>query len=146
MLTSLGHNAGVAILAAAIIFSGCAFVPVQQTSVPQPGGGSITCTQRGAGLVSYWVGQSRYEKCVEDAKGMGGDIARLEGQPLTAVVHRLGYPGDKVRQVGTDTVYTWEKNGCTIEAGVNVDGIITHAYHDGDRSDCKAYREALERP
>jgi hypothetical protein len=47
------------------------------------------------------------------AAGMGGDVARLEGQPLTAVVQKPGYPGDKARQVGTDTVYTWERNGCT---------------------------------
>ena len=146
MLTLWRHYEGIAILPAATTFSGCAFVPVQQTKVPQPGGGSVTCTQRGAGLVSYWVGESRYDKCVEDAKGMGGDVARLEGQPLTAVVQKLGYPGDKARQVGTDTVYTWEKNGCTVEAGVNADGIITHADHDGDRGDCKAYRQALERP
>jgi hypothetical protein len=139
-------NAKLANLAAPVLLCGCAFVPVQQTNVPQPGGGVVTCTQRGAGVVSYWVGKTRYDKCVEDARGMGGDVARLVGQPLSAVIQKLGYPGDKTRRVGSDTVYAWEKNGCTIEAGVNPDGIISHADHDGDRSDCKSYRNALEQP
>lgn len=121
----------------------CAFIPIQKTTIAEPSGGSVICTQRGAGVVSYWVGQHKYNKCVENAQGMGAGMSRLIGQPLSNAVQKLGYPTDKTLTVGTDTVYVWEKDGCTIRAGVGKDDIISHATYEGDASDCKEFRQIL---
>jgi len=123
---------------------GCADIPIQETAVPEAGGGFTTCTQRGMGVVSYWVGKIKYDQCVKDAGGMGGDVARLAGQPLDAVIEKIGYPNGNSERVGTDSVYVWSKDGCEIKAGVAKDGVISHAQYDGDSGDCKTFRSALE--
>lgn len=82
-----------------ILISGCGAVPVKETAVPQPAGGFATCTQRGMGVISYWVGKIKYDQCVKDADGMGGDVARLAGLPLDTVIGKLGYPKGEAQQV-----------------------------------------------
>lgn len=126
-----------------LLLSGCAFIPIQKTTVAGPDGGSTVCTQRGAGAVSYWYGKYRYDKCLESAQEMGAGLKRLIGQPLAVAVQKLGYPSDKGTVIGSDTVYVWENSGCTIKAGVGADSLISHADFDGDRSDCKQYRDIL---
>lgn len=128
-----------------IVIAGCAFIPVQHTTVAEPGGGSVTCTERGAGVVSYWVGKHRYDNCLEDAKNMGEGLNRLIGQPLSVAIQKLGYPSSTMN-AGTDTVYTWEKDGCTIKVGAADDHRVVHADYEGDHSDCKSYRETLMQP
>jgi hypothetical protein len=129
-----------------MILSACAFIPIQHTTVSEPSGGSVTCTQRGAGIVSFWVGKYKYDTCMEDAKVMGDGLSQLIGQPLSAAIKKLGYPNDKSMTTGTDTVYVWEKDGCTIKAGTDGDGRISQADYNGDHSDCKSYRNALAQP
>lgn len=74
---------------------------------------------------------------------MGAGLKRLIGQPLATAIQKLGYPSDKGTAIGSDTVYVWENNGCTIKAGVGADNLISHADFEGDRSDCKQYRSML---
>jgi hypothetical protein len=57
--------------AAAIMMGGCAAIPVQQTTLTKPEGGSVTCKQVGRGVVSYSVGKSIYEDCIAKAKADG---------------------------------------------------------------------------
>ena len=51
--------------------AGCAAIPVQQTTLVNTNGGSVTCKQVGRGLVSYGVGKSIYEDCIAKAKAQG---------------------------------------------------------------------------
>jgi hypothetical protein len=126
-----------------ILSVSCAFIPLQHTTVPEPSGGAVTCTQRGAGVVSYWVGKYKYDRCMENAKDMGEGLKQLIGRPLSTAIEKLGYPQNNATTVGLDAVYVWEKNGCTIHAGVGSDGLISHADYDGDPADCKLYRDTL---
>lgn len=54
-----------------IILSGCAAIPVQQQTLVNSNGGSVTCKQVGRGIASYWVGKSIFEDCVAKAKAQG---------------------------------------------------------------------------
>lgn len=56
---------------AVVALSGCAMIPVQQTTLVKPDGGSVTCKQVGRGIVSYGVGKSVYEDCIAKAKAGG---------------------------------------------------------------------------
>ncbi len=53
------------------LISGCAAIPVQQTTLINANGGSVTCKQVGRGIVSYGVGKSIYEDCIAKAKAQG---------------------------------------------------------------------------
>lgn len=140
---SRGATRASATLVASCALSACAFIPIQHTTVSEPSGGSVTCTQRGAGVVSYWVGKYKYDRCMQDAKDMGDGLNKLINQPLSVAVSKLGYPQNSPTTAGADTVYVWEKDGCTIHAGLAPNGLISHADYDGDHSDCKSYRNAL---
>lgn len=61
----------IAIFAAVAMLSGCAAIPVQQTTLVNTNGGSVTCKQVGRGIVSYGVGKSIYEDCVTKARAQG---------------------------------------------------------------------------
>jgi hypothetical protein len=50
------------------LLGGCAAIPVQQTTLVNANGGSVTCKQVGRGLVSYGVGKSIYEDCIAKAR------------------------------------------------------------------------------
>lgn len=54
-----------------LALTGCALIPVQQTTLVKPDGGSVTCKQVGRGIVSYPVGKSIYEKCIAKARAAG---------------------------------------------------------------------------
>lgn len=56
---------------AVLTLSACAAIPVQQTTLTKPEGGSVTCKQVGRGIVSYGVGKSIYEDCIAKAKADG---------------------------------------------------------------------------
>lgn len=60
-----------AALATVMGVTGCALVPVQDMTLRNDQGGSITCKQVGAGLVSYEVGKARFEECVAKARAQG---------------------------------------------------------------------------
>ena len=60
--------AGIAVL---VLLSGCAAIPVQETTLGNDNGGSVTCKQVGRGIVSYGVGKSIYEKCIDKAHADG---------------------------------------------------------------------------
>ena len=61
----------IAVFAAVALLSGCALIPVQDRTLRNADGGSITCKQVGAGFASYWIGKSRFEKCVANAQAQG---------------------------------------------------------------------------
>lgn len=50
---------------------GCAIIPVQETTLRNADGGTVTCKQVGRGLVSYGVGKSLYEDCIAKAHANG---------------------------------------------------------------------------
>jgi len=50
-----------------LALSGCAAIPVQETTLVNDHGGSVTCKQVGRGIVSYSVGKSVYQDCVDKA-------------------------------------------------------------------------------
>jgi hypothetical protein len=58
-------------LLGALLLSGCAAIPVQERTLRNANGGTITCKQVGRGVVSYSVGKSVYEKCVAQAQAQG---------------------------------------------------------------------------
>jgi hypothetical protein len=51
--------------------AGCAFVPVQETTLKNANGGSVTCKQTGTGVVSASVGKKRYQECIDKAHADG---------------------------------------------------------------------------
>jgi hypothetical protein len=53
------------------LIAGCSAIPVQETTLVNENGGSVTCKQVGRGVVSYGVGKSIYEDCVAKAKAQG---------------------------------------------------------------------------
>lgn len=53
------------------VTTGCAAIPVQETTLRNASGGTVTCKQTGRGVVSYGVGKSIYEKCIEKAHADG---------------------------------------------------------------------------
>jgi hypothetical protein len=55
----------------AAFIAGCAAIPVQETTLRNANGGSVTCKQTGRGVVSYGVGKSIYEKCIDKAHADG---------------------------------------------------------------------------
>jgi hypothetical protein len=55
----------------AVLLSACATIPVQETTLVNDQGGSITCKQVGRGIVSYGVGKHLYEDCIAKAKAQG---------------------------------------------------------------------------
>lgn len=59
------------LLTATLALTGCAFVPVQSTTLTKPNGSSVTCKQVGRGFASYSVGKSVYESCLAKAKADG---------------------------------------------------------------------------
>jgi hypothetical protein len=61
----------IAVFAIAALLSGCAAIPVQETTLRNADGGSVTCKQVGRGIVSYGVGKSIYEKCIDKAHADG---------------------------------------------------------------------------
>jgi hypothetical protein len=46
-------------------------IPVQQTTLVNANGGSVTCKQVGRRVVSYGFGKSIYEDCIAKAKAPG---------------------------------------------------------------------------
>lgn len=61
----------IAFFAIPILLSGCAAIPVQETTLRNTDGGSVTCKQVGRGIVSYGVGKSIYEDCIAKAQAQG---------------------------------------------------------------------------
>jgi len=59
------------LIALIVMIAGCAAIPVQQRTLVNGTGGSITCKQVGRGVVSYGVGKSIFEDCVAKAEAQG---------------------------------------------------------------------------
>lgn len=59
------------LIVAAAFVTGCAAIPVQETTLRNANGGTVTCKQTGRGVVSYGVGKSIYEKCIDKAHADG---------------------------------------------------------------------------
>lgn len=53
------------------VFGGCALVPVQDQTLTNANGGSITCKQVGAGIFSSGIGKARFDDCVASAHANG---------------------------------------------------------------------------
>jgi hypothetical protein len=61
----------VLVLALAATLSGCAAIPVQETTLRNADGGTVTCKQVGRGLISSGMGKSTYEDCIKQAQAKG---------------------------------------------------------------------------
>jgi hypothetical protein len=57
--------------AVAAMVAGCAAIPVQETTLRNVDGGTVTCKQTGRGIVSYGVGKSLYQDCIDKAHAQG---------------------------------------------------------------------------
>jgi hypothetical protein len=55
----------------ALVLAGCALVPVQDQTLKNANGGSITCKQVGTGVFSSSLGKSRFDDCVAKARADG---------------------------------------------------------------------------
>ena len=55
----------------ATLASGCMLQQIQETTLKNASGGTVTCKQTGGGLVSGPVGKSRYNSCIEKAHADG---------------------------------------------------------------------------
>jgi hypothetical protein len=55
----------------ALLLGACVHVPVEQTTLRNASGATTTCNLVGRGLVSYEVGKSRYDDCVNNAHSAG---------------------------------------------------------------------------
>ena len=53
------------------LLAGCAAIPVQETTLRNANGGTLTCKQVGRGIASYWVGKHIYEDCIAKAREYG---------------------------------------------------------------------------
>lgn len=51
--------------------TGCILAPVQERTLTNGKGGSITCKQTGDGLISGPLGKSRFDSCVQAANAQG---------------------------------------------------------------------------
>jgi hypothetical protein len=58
-------------VAGVIVLSGCAAIPVQETTLRNSNGGTVTCKQTGRGVISYSVGKSIYQDCIDNAHANG---------------------------------------------------------------------------
>jgi hypothetical protein len=65
------RGGGILILTSVLVLAGCAAIPVQETTLRNANGGTVTCKQVGRGLVSYEVGKSTYEDCIAKAHAQG---------------------------------------------------------------------------
>jgi hypothetical protein len=52
---------------ASFCMTGCFAIPVQETTLKNASGGTVTCKQTGAGLVSGPLAKQRYQECVDKA-------------------------------------------------------------------------------
>ncbi len=51
--------------------TGCFAVPVQDTTLKNANGGTVTCKQTGTGFVSGPMGKQRYQECIDKAHADG---------------------------------------------------------------------------
>ena len=58
-------------VAVALMLGGCFAMQVQETTLHNDSGGSIVCKQTGQGLISYSVGKSHYDECIQNAHTQG---------------------------------------------------------------------------
>ena len=56
-----------------LILASCAAIPVQETTLRNAKGGTVTCKQVGRGVASYWVGKSLYNDCLTKARAEGDE-------------------------------------------------------------------------
>ena len=61
----------IAVIAACALLSGCALIPVQDATLHNADGDTVTCHQVGRGLISYWVGKSNFQTCMDRARASG---------------------------------------------------------------------------
>jgi hypothetical protein len=54
-----------------LMLSGCAAIPVKETTLRNANGGTVTCKQTGRGVISYSVGKSVYQDCIDKAHADG---------------------------------------------------------------------------
>lgn len=70
MKQKLSHPA-IATCLTTLLLWGCAAIPVQERTLRNANGGTITCKQVGAGIISSSLGKERFDKCVADAQAQG---------------------------------------------------------------------------
>ncbi len=58
-------------MAIAIGLSGCALVPVQQQTLTNAEGRTLTCKQVGAGIISAHIGEQEFMDCLTKAQALG---------------------------------------------------------------------------
>ena len=55
----------------AALASGCMLQQIQETTLKNASGGTVTCKETGGGLISGPVGKSRYNSCIDKAHADG---------------------------------------------------------------------------
>jgi uncharacterized lipoprotein YmbA len=61
----------VTMILVALSLGGCAAIPVQETTLRNANGGTVTCKQVGRGVISYGVGKALYDDCITKAHAQG---------------------------------------------------------------------------
>jgi hypothetical protein len=54
-----------------LLTASCAAIPVQETTLRNSNGGTVTCKQVGRGVVSYGIGKHLYDDCIAKAHADG---------------------------------------------------------------------------
>lgn len=54
-----------------VLLCGCTAIPVQERTLVNARGGTVTCSEVSRGVASYWVGKSVYDYCVAKALTQG---------------------------------------------------------------------------
>ena len=59
------------LLCLTLLLCGCAAIPVQERTLVNASGGTVTCNEVSRGVASFWVGRSVYDYCVARALAQG---------------------------------------------------------------------------
>jgi hypothetical protein len=54
-----------------LLLCGCAATPVQERTLVDASGGTVTCNEISRGVASFWAGRSVYDYCVARALAQG---------------------------------------------------------------------------
>jgi hypothetical protein len=118
----------IAVLATAALLPGCALMPVQNTTLRNANGDSITCSQVGRGVVSYRIGKSNYDDCIAKAKAQGYNF------PPTSPAEASAAPTALTQASGAQGVAVAQQDTAEVETQFHSPMILTATFPLADRS------------